>query len=224
MAENVKPAKGEKENQKAAKEAPKQEAKKQDFGPDFRYLVRIHNTDLDGKKPFATALTYVPGVSNRMAAIVARETGIDAKKRIGNLTEEQINQTAEAISALGEIVPTWMLNRRKDIETGEDGHLVGTEITIMLREDLNRLKKIRSWRGHRHERKLPTRGQRTKANGRFGAAVGVQRKDAAGAPAAAAAEAPKADAPKAAKAAPAAGAAKPAAAPAAAKPAAPAKK
>lgn len=200
MAENVKPAKGEKENQKAAKEAPKQESKKQDFGADFRYLVRIHNTDLDGKKPLATALTYVPGVSHRMAAIVARDTGIDAKQRIGKLTDEQIVQVAQAITELGETVPAWMLNRRKDVETGEDGHLVGTEITIMLREDLNRLKKIRSWRGHRHERRLPTRGQRTKANGRFGSAVGVQRKDAPGAPAA---EAPKADAPKTAKAAPA---------------------
>ncbi len=220
MAETVKPAKGDKENQKPAKEAPKQESKKQDFGPDFRYLVRIHNTDLDGKKPLATALTYVPGVSHRMAAIVARETGIDAKQRIGKLSDEQITQVTEAISELGEIVPTWMLNRRKDIETGEDGHLVGTEITIMLREDLNRLKKIRSWRGHRHERKLPTRGQRTKANGRFGSAVGVQRKDVAGA-AAPAAEAPKTDAPKAAKAAPAKAAA-PAAG--AAKPAAPAAK
>lgn len=208
------------------KDAPKPETKKQDFGPDFRYLVRIHNTDLDGKKPFSTALTYVPGVSHRMAAVVARETGIDGKMRIGKLTEEQINKTAEAISALGEVVPEWMLNRRKDIETGEDGHLVGTEIAIMLREDLNRLKKIRSWRGYRHERKLPTRGQRTKANGRFGSAVGVQRKDAgqaatpeaAAAPAAGAkAAAPKADtkAPAGAKpaAAPAAGA-KPAAAPA----------
>lgn len=228
MADQAKPAKGdmkEEKGEKAKKEAPKPETKKQDFGPDFRYLVRIHNTDLDGKKPFATALSYVPGVSHRMAAIVARETGIPIDKRIGNLTEEQINQTSEAISALGEIVPEWMLNRRKDIETGEDGHLVGTEIAIMLREDLNRLKKIRSWRGHRHERRLPTRGQRTKANGRFGAAVGVQRKSEPGA--APAAEAPKADAPKAAKAAPkaapaAAAAAKPAAAPA--KPAAGGKK
>ena len=226
MADHEKPAKGEKENQKAKQEAPKAESKKQDFGPDFRYLVRIHNTDLDGKKPFATALTYVPGVSHRMAAVVARETGIPASQRIGKLTDEQINATAEAISALGEVVPEWMLNRRKDIETGEDGHLVGTEIQIMLREDLNRLKKIRSWRGYRHERKLPTRGQRTKANGRFGSAVGVQRKDAgqaapeaAAAPAAAGAKAaPKADTKPAAgaakPAAPAAGAAKPAAAPA----------
>ncbi|MEK6976692.1 MAG: 30S ribosomal protein S13 [Candidatus Thermoplasmatota archaeon] len=222
MADHEKPVKGEKENQKAAKEAPKQESKKQDFGPDFRYLVRIHNTDLDGKKPLTAALTYVPGVSHRMANVVAREAGIPATQRIGKLTDDQISAVTEAISALGEVVPAWMLNRRKDVETGEDGHLVGTEIQIMLREDLNRLKKIRSWRGHRHERKLPTRGQRTKANGRFGSAVGVQRKDAgqaapdaAAAPAAAAGAkaAPKADAK------PAAGAAKPAAA-GAAKPAA----
>jgi small subunit ribosomal protein S13 len=224
MADQEKPVKGEKDNQKAKTEAPKSEAKKQDFGPDFRYLVRIHNTDLDGKKPLTTALTYVPGVSHRMANVVAREAGIPATQRIGKLTDEQIGAVSEAISALGEVVPAWMLNRRKDIETGEDGHLVGTEIQIMLREDLNRLKKIRSWRGHRHERKLPTRGQRTKANGRFGSAVGVQRKDAAGAaPEAAAAAAPAAGA----KAAPkAAAGAKPAAAAApaaAAKPAAGAK-
>lgn len=230
MADHEKPVKGEKENQKAKQEAPKQESKKQDFGPDFRYLVRIHNTDLDGKKPFATALTYVPGVSHRMAAIVARETGIPTSQRIGKLTEEQINLVAETITNIGDVVPTWMLNRRKDIETGEDDHLVGTEIQIMLREDLNRLKKIRSWRGHRHERKLPTRGQRTKANGRFGSAVGVQRKaepgaapEAAAAPAAAGAKAaPKADTKPAAgakPAAPAAGAAKPAAPAAGAKPA-----
>lgn len=221
--EAAKGAKPEGKEKGEKKDAPKPETKKVDYGPDFRYLVRIHNTDLDGKKPYATALTYVPGVSHRMAAIVARETGIPASQRIGKLTEEQINKTAEAITALGEVVPDWMLNRRKDIETGEDGHLVGTEIPIMLREDLNRLKKIRSWRGYRHERKLPTRGQRTKANGRFGSAVGVQRKDAgapateAAAPAAAAgaakAAAPKADTKGAAKpAAPAAAGAKPAAA------------
>jgi small subunit ribosomal protein S13 len=189
MADNPKPVKGEAKEAKegkAAKAAPKPETKKQDFGPDFRYLVRIVNTDLDGKKPFATALSYVPGVSHRLANVIAKETGIDAKQRIGNLTDAQLEKVVEAIEGVEDLVPTWMLNRRKDIETGEDGHLVGTEITIMLREDLNRLKKIRSWRGHRHERKLPTRGQRTKNNGRFGGAVGVQRKDAAGAAPAAA--------------------------------------
>lgn len=199
--------------------------KTDEYGADFRYLVRIVNTDLDGKKPFATALTYVPGVSHRLANVIAKETGIDPKERIGKLSEEQLAKVVEAIEGVEDIVPVWMLNRRKDIETGEDRHMVGSEITIMLREDLNRLKKIRSWRGHRHERKLPTRGQRTKNNGRFGGAVGVQRKDVAGAPAegaAPAAGAPAAPAKAGGGGAKPLGGAKPAAAaPAAAKPAAP---
>src|SRR5688572_30828694 len=227
MADNEK---GSKPDQKGAKPEAKEpkggkdaqkapESKKSaEFGADFRYLVRIINTDLDGKKPFATALTYVPGISHRLANVVARETGIDPKARIGNLTEEQLAQTVDAIENIDEMVPLWMLNRRRDIESGEDRHMVGSEITIMLREDLNRLKKIRSWRGHRHERKLPTRGQRTKNNGRFGGAVGVQRKDAG--QAAPDAASPAAGAPAAAKAPSAAAGAQAKAAAAPAKPAA----
>jgi len=200
--------------------------KDENLGPDFRYLVRLVNTDLDGKRAVSVALTYVPGVSHRLAAIVARVAGVDPKERIGNLKDDEIAAVNEAIEALEDNIPIWMQNRRKDPESGEDRHMVGSEIQIMLREDLNRLKKIRSWRGARHERKLPTRGQRTKNNGRFGSAVGVQRKvegqPAAGAPGApaaaapAATKAPSAAAGAAAKAAaapakPAAGAAKPAA-------------
>jgi small subunit ribosomal protein S13 len=194
-------AKPEAKEQKGGKDAqkPTESKKSADFGADFRYLVRIVNTDLDGKKPFATALTYVPGVSHRLANVIAKETGIDPKVRIGTLKDDQLEKVVEAIEGVQDLVPVWMLNRRKDIETGEDRHMVGSEITIMLREDLNRLKKIRSWRGHRHERKLPTRGQRTKNNGRFGGAVGVQRK-VEGQPAAGAEGAPAAAAPSAGKA------------------------
>ncbi|HET6398861.1 MAG TPA: 30S ribosomal protein S13 [Candidatus Thermoplasmatota archaeon] len=162
---------------------------KSEFGQDFRFLVRLHNTDLDGKKPVAVALSYVPGVSHRLARIVTTNAKVDPMKLMGNLSDPEIAAVASAIEALKDTVPVWMRNRQNDYESGEDLHLVGTDITIMLREDLNRLKKIRSWRGHRHEKRLPTRGQRTKANGRFGSAVGVQRKEAPGA-------APKAEAKK----------------------------
>src|SRR5690349_6222670 len=64
--------------------------KDESFGPDFRYLVRLVNTDLDGKKPVGVALTYVPGVSHRLANLVAREAGVDPKERIGNLKDDQI--------------------------------------------------------------------------------------------------------------------------------------
>jgi small subunit ribosomal protein S13 len=198
-------------------------ADKQEFGPDFRHLVRLVNTDLDGKKSVGTALAYVPGVGKRLAYVVAREANVDAKQLIGNLKDPEIAAVNKAIEELTETLPTWMLNRRKDPESGDDRHMIGTEITIMLREDLNRLKKIRSWRGARHERKLPTRGQRTKANGRFGSAVGVQRKTEGGAaaapaatnaPAAAGAKPAAAKAPSAAAGAAAKAPAKPAAAPA----------
>lgn len=150
--------------------------KQEEFGPDFRHLVRILNTDLDGKKSVGTALAYVPGVGKRLAFVVARNANLDAKQRIGDITDADIETLHTVINELTETLPVWLVNRRKDPESGEDRHMVGPEITIMLREDLNRLKKIRSWRGHRHEKKLPTRGQRTKNNGRFGSAVGVQRK------------------------------------------------
>ncbi len=167
-------------------------ANKEEFGPDFRHLVRLVNTDLDGKKNVGTALAYVPGVGKRLAYVVCREANVDPAVRIGNLKDPEIAAVNTAIEGLTEMLPEWMVNRRKDPESGDDRHMIGTEIAIMLREDLNRLKKIRSWRGHRHEKKLPTRGQRTKNNGRFGSAVGVQRKiegqpaagDAAAAPAA----------------------------------------
>ncbi|MCA1820108.1 MAG: 30S ribosomal protein S13 [Halobacteriales archaeon] len=195
-------------------------ADKKEFGPEFRHLVRLVNTDLDGKKNVGTALAYVPGVGKRLAFVVAREANVDPTVLIGNLKDPEIAAVNKAIEELTETLPTWMLNRRKDPESGDDRHMIGTEITIMLREDLNRLKKIRSWRGHRHERKLPTRGQRTKANGRFGSAVGVQRKTEGGAaappaatnaPAAAGAAKPAAKAPSAAAGAAAKTAAKPAA-------------
>lgn len=69
-----------------------------------------------------------------------------------------------------------MLNRQKDPVTGQDKHLLGTDIILTFREDINNLKKVRAYRGLRHERGLKVRGQRTKAAGRRGSTVGVNRK------------------------------------------------
>ena len=125
--------------------------------------------------------------------------------------------------------PTWFLNRQKDVETGEDMHLVTSDIAFNLRNDIEREKGVFSWRGYRHMYGLKVRGQRTRCTGRKGGAVGVAKggrvlpaRGGAGAPAADAADgtAPAADA--AAPAADAAAPAKDAAAPA--KDAAPAEK
>jgi small subunit ribosomal protein S13 len=74
------------------------------------------------------------------------------------------------------ILPVWMVNRREDIETGEDKHVMGMDLSMSLREDLDLMKEMRSYKGIRHERGLRVRGQRTRSSGRTGAIVGVSRK------------------------------------------------
>ena len=71
-----------------------------------------------------------------------------------------------------------MLNRRNDYETGETVHLIESDLMMRLRDDLNRMKKVRSYKGKRHEVGLPVRGQRTKSTFRKGTSVGVRKRRA----------------------------------------------
>lgn len=148
---------------------------KSEENPDFKYIVRIANTDLDGKYQVIPAIAAVRGLGIRTAAVVATKAGVDPYRKLGDLSDEDITKLQGAVENIGEVLPSWMLNRRKDVETGEDGHLIGTDVEIKLRDDLNRLKKIRTYRGLRHEGGQKVRGQRSKSNGRTGLTLGVQR-------------------------------------------------
>jgi small subunit ribosomal protein S13 len=143
---------------------------------EFKYIVRIAATDIDGNKPTKYALMQVKGIGYMVANAIINRTGVDGRERIGKLSDEDIEKLSNAIETINEWLPSWMRNRRKDIATGEDKHLIGTEIELTLREDINLLKKIRSYRGIRHERGLPVRGQRTRSNKRSGLTVGVQKR------------------------------------------------
>lgn len=145
---------------------------------EFKYIVRLVNTDLDGDRPLALALTGVKGVGTRMAEVVADLLGVPRKVKIGDLSDDQVEALEGLLEDLGERVPPWMLNRRQDYWSGEDAQLVGAEVDMRRREDINRMKMIRSYRGIRHERGHKVRGQRTRANGRSGLSVGVTRKAA----------------------------------------------
>ncbi len=151
----------------------KEEDKKKD---DFRYIVRIANTDIDGEKKLVRGLTSIRGVGMHMSALITDETGIDRDIKIGNLTDSQIEKIKEALDDIEESAPKWMLNHRKDYETGEDIHLIGSDIDMRLRDEVNIMKKIRSYKGIRHERGLPARGQRTRANNRSGLTLGVSKR------------------------------------------------
>ena len=97
----------------------------------------------------------------------------DIMIEMGFLKPGQIKEILEKIE---EIAPGWMLNHRKDIDTGKDIHLISSDVDLRLRDDINLLKMIRSYRGVRHESGLSVRGQRTRANNRKGLALGVSKK------------------------------------------------
>ncbi len=143
---------------------------------EVKHLVRIANTDLDGHRSVQYALTGLKGIGIRNARILADCAGIDPTTTIGLLDDAKVEKLRKALADIGDVVPTWMLNRRRDFLTGEDRHLVGVDLTLTVTEDINTMKKTRSYCGIRHERGLRVRGQRTRSTGRSGATVGVSRK------------------------------------------------
>ena len=132
---------------------------------DFKYFVRIAQADLDGNKPIGNSLLKIKGVGFMLANAVCNVIGIDKQKKSGYLSEDEIRKIDDVIKDLPKFnIPSWMFNRRKDAETGQDYHLTGTNLIFNQENDIKLMKKIRSYRGMRHAFGLPVRGQRTKSN------------------------------------------------------------
>ena len=132
---------------------------------DFKHIVRIMNTDLDGAKPIGHALKKIKGVSFMLSNAVCRLTNVPRTKTTGHLSGADIEKLNNALSRPRSVkVPAWMFNRRKDPETGEDNHLILGDLQFATENDVKMLKKMKSYRGSRHMAGLPSRGQRTKSN------------------------------------------------------------
>jgi len=183
----AKEAKGKAKTGKAAKFVPD--------NPNFRYIVRIANTDLDGTRPTAFALTGVRGVGLRIAEVACRLSEVNASEMIGNLPEATVEGLESTLGSLAAKMPPWMVNHPHEPFVGESPHFVGPDLETRRRDDINVMKMIRSYRGVRHERGQKVRGQRTRSNGRTGMAAGVIKKAAKEAAAAAGKEEAPAAAP-----------------------------
>ncbi|MCI4365202.1 MAG: 30S ribosomal protein S13 [Thermoplasmata archaeon] len=153
--------------------------------PNFRYIVRVVNTDLDGTRPTALALTGVSGVGLRLAEVACLLANVPSGERLGNLSEQTVEGIEATLAALPTKVPLWMVNHRREPMMGETLHYIGPELMTRRRDDINQMRMVRSYRGVRHERGQKVRGQRTRSNGRTGMAAGVLKKDAKAAAAAA---------------------------------------
>ncbi|RMY27250.1 hypothetical protein D0866_10283 [Hortaea werneckii] len=132
---------------------------------------------VDGKQKIMYALTRVKGVGRRYSNLVCKKADVDLNKRAGELTSEELERIVTIIQNPTQYkIPTWFLNRQRDIVDGKDGHTLANGVDSKLREDLERLKKIRAHRGLRHYWGLRVRGQHSKTTGRRGRTVGVSKK------------------------------------------------
>lgn len=143
----------------------------------FRHIVRICGTAIDGSKKVTYGLAHIRGVGINFAKAVAKAAQLNEDLRIGNISDEDI-QKVEALLESSEKggLPSFLFNRRNDLESGEDKHLHGSDLALRQKMDVDFQRSLKSWRGVRHSLGLKVRGQRTRTCGRSGRAVGVKKK------------------------------------------------
>jgi len=141
-------------------------------------IVRIANFDILGNKKIYNGLMKIKGISFMFSNAICNYLDLDKNRKIGALTEDEIKKIQGLIENPDKF-PVWILNRRRDYETGKDLHLTGSNLILSKDLDIKRLKKLKSYRGLRHAIGQPVRGQRTRSHFRTGISVGVQRKAAA---------------------------------------------
>ena len=145
---------------------------------DFKYIIRIANSDVSGEERLVNALTSIRGSGPRISKAIVQKLKLDPNKLAGKIDDKNVVDIENAIMNLNDYVPDWLLNRQKDYDTGEDIHPVSVELKMTHDEDLNRMKKVKSYKGIRHASGHKVRGQRTYSNGRKGLALGVSKKRA----------------------------------------------
>jgi len=108
-------------------------------------MPRLSGIDLPDNKPIFVALRYIFGIGPANANVILKEAGIDGQIRANKLTEDQLAKIASLIEA---------------------NYVVEGALRRQISQNITRLRDIRCYRGERHRRGLPVRGQRTRTNAR----------------------------------------------------------
>ena len=108
-------------------------------------MPRIAGIDIPDNKKILYALQYVHGVGPATAKLIVERTGVDPDTRARDLADHEVASIA------GEI---------------DSNHVVEGSLRRQVQQDIQRLKDTRCWRGERHRKGLPVRGQRTRCNAR----------------------------------------------------------
>merc|ERR1712159_93104 len=109
---------------------------------DFKHILRILNTNIDGRRQVPFAITAIKGCGRRFGMLVCKRARIPLTQRAGTLTEDQCNQIQNILAdPLAHGFPKWMLNRQRDFKTGKDFQMASTTLDSTIREDVERMKK-----------------------------------------------------------------------------------
>lgn len=108
-------------------------------------MARVAGVDIPANKQAVVALTYIYGIGRHTASKILKEAGIEENVRAKNLTEDQLSRISVII---------------------DKGYTVEGAARRLLAQNIARLKEIGCYRGFRHRRGLPVRGQRTRTNAR----------------------------------------------------------
>jgi len=108
-------------------------------------MPRIAGIDIPERKKVRYALRYIHGIGPQFADDILEAAGVDPDKKAGELSEQEVSEITSAV---------------------DDGYIVEGALRRQVQQNIQRLRDIRSYRGDRHRRGLPTRGQRTKCNAR----------------------------------------------------------
>ena len=134
-------------------------------------------SDVQGTLKIVYALTAIKGINMSLSGAILKKAGVNPDVRVGFLTEAELDKIEEIIKDPARFgLPSWLFNRRKNLETGKNDHLISADLVLRTKTDVDDEKAIRSWRGYRHAYGLKVRGQRTKTTGRAGKALGVKKK------------------------------------------------
>lgn len=164
-----KPQKGEKEVKKPKPEPEKKRIKE---------IIRLVETNLDGEKPVKVAIRSIRGVSFMFSNAIVFVSGFDGKK-LGDLSEQEMKRLEDIILNPAKYnIPVWLYNRKREPETGENKHLTVSRLELAHKMNINEMKKLRTYKGIRHQLGLPVRGQRTRSSFRKGGIVGVKKGEA----------------------------------------------
>mmetsp|Transcript_28336 Transcript_28336/g.20459 ORF Transcript_28336/g.20459 Transcript_28336/m.20459 type:complete len:156 (+) Transcript_28336:138-605(+) len=144
---------------------------------DFTPLLRVQNTNVNGKHKVAFAIRVIKGIGRRFAIQVLKIAQVDLNKRAGELTEAELDKISDILAKPTEYgIPKYFLNRQRCIKDGSWSQLISNGLDTRYREDMERLKKVRNHRGLRHFWGLKVKGQHTKSTGRTGKTLGVTKK------------------------------------------------